>query len=155
MQTARVAAWLSLPASDVRTVRRVGGGDTAAAYQIQTREGARFIKTLPAAAHATLAAEARGLAELHTADALRVPRVLACGCDQALSWLVLEWLEMRSSSTASAAQLGVGLALLHRTTAASFGFEVHNFIGRSPQTNTPTSRWDTFFATHRLGTQRT
>jgi fructosamine-3-kinase len=58
-----------------------------------------------------------------------------------------------ADSDSSAATLGRNLAALHQVTAEEYGLDHNNFIGASPQPNTPTANWVTFFRDKRLGFQ--
>ncbi|GAB5519916.1 MAG: hypothetical protein RhofKO_21670 [Rhodothermales bacterium] len=70
--------------------------------------------------------------------------------------LVLDWVEVERSTPRSEAQLGEGLAELHRRSTAhgvAYGFASDNFIGATPQRNTFTTSWPAFFHAHRLAPQ--
>ncbi|MCE9683385.1 fructosamine kinase family protein [Halomonas alkalisoli] len=110
-------------------LRPLGGGDIAAVYWLDTRQGPVVIKCDD---HARLAGEADGLRALREAGTpLMVPEVLGVG----EGWLVMEALERMSPSTASAAALGEGLRHLHAHTAAEHGWPRDNACGRTPQPN--------------------
>ncbi|MDX1683034.1 MAG: fructosamine kinase family protein, partial [Phycisphaeraceae bacterium] len=79
-----------------------------------------------------------------------VPEVLAVTDTH----LVLELIETGSGSDVMA-DLGERLAKLHRHQAEHYGFEIDNFLGPSPQRNTPTqpaseTSWPQFFYDYRL-----
>ena len=98
-------------------------------------------------------AEAEGLEELRRADAIRVPAVLDVGLRDGQSFIVLEQLHFESASTAVATAFGRQLAELHRRTQEQFGWHRDNTIGLTPQINTRTDDWISFFRDHRLGYQ--
>ncbi len=128
--------------------RRVGGGDIAEAHLLRTSDGRTlFYKTAPGA---MFPAEARGLAELATPGALRVPTVLAVGDD----FLVLEAIETGRKGPDFFARLGRGLAQLHRHSHTHFGFDGDNFIGATPQVNPRVMAgagvWAAWYWEHRL-----
>jgi fructosamine-3-kinase len=95
-------------------------------------------------------AEAAGLEALRETNEIRVPEVLDCGIDQGESFIVLEFLELEPASADSPRRLGRQLARLHRHTAARFGWHRDNTIGPTPQINTWSDDWITFFREHRL-----
>lgn len=94
--------------------------------------------------------ESEGLALLHAANALRVPAVVGTGIAGGYQLLVLAYIE--GGSAYKSAELGEGLAHLHRQTSprAAYGLENDNYMGSLPQQNTWASSWCTFFAEHRL-----
>lgn len=140
-----LAAALGSPVSDTRGV---GGGCISPAFRVTLQDGRRiFVKTVPAGAPAgLLACEAYSLRALAATGAVRVPDVLA----EADDWLALEWLEPAAGGTGAWHELGRGLAALHTTTSASFGWDHDNFIGTLPQPNARTESWVEFWREQRL-----
>ena len=126
----------------------LGGGDTAAAYRVETPDGRWFLKTVTTATD-MLSAEADGLAALADSRSIRVPRVRAQGAD----WLLLEWLELQALSRAREAELGRRLAELHRPRPEAFGWHRDNFIGLARQYNPRMTDWPAFFREARLQPQ--
>ncbi len=98
------------------------------------------------------AAEARGLAWLGEAGALRVPRVVAVAAPEAAQqFLVLELIETARPAPDFDERLGRGLAALHRHGAPTFGLDHDNFVGSLPQENGPPSpTWPEFYRARRL-----
>ena len=78
-------------------------------------------------------AEVDGLEALRDAQAVTVPGVLGWGVAEGASYLVLEWLDMTSSSADSERALGAALARQHRVTSERFGWRRDNYIGSTPQ----------------------
>lgn len=133
---------------------RVEGGCIGESWRWRTGAATHaFVKTLPAAQAALLEAEAAGLAELESAGAIRVPRMLGRGLAGPHAWLALEWLDLEAPSAASDAQLGERLAALHRVRADRHGWHRDNYIGRTPQANAPHADWVTFLRSRRLEPQ--
>ena len=131
----------------------VHGGCISECLRWPAREGPLFVK-LAAGDHIEMfEAEAEGLAALTRADAVRVPSVLGCGTAGGRAFLALEWIEFGDASPRSEALLGEQLALQHRVTADSFGWQRANTIGSTPQSNSQDADWQRFFAVHRLGYQ--
>jgi protein-ribulosamine 3-kinase len=100
-----------------------------------------------------LAAEADGLGALAACGALRVPRVLDAGAAGEEGFLLLEWLPLVRGSVGDAARLGEALARQHLAPVERFGWPRANFIGATPQFNTPSGDWPAFFREQRLGFQ--
>ncbi len=135
----------------VSKVRRVGGGDIADSYLLDTAGGPVFAKCLGGAEGLDmLQAEAEGLREIGRANALPVPEVLGVAALQSTNCLLLEYIPSGGASEASSEALGRGLARMHQVTAASHGWHRDNYIGRLPQQNAQEADWPTFYARHRL-----
>lgn len=135
---------------------RVSGGDINDAFRATLDDGrAVFVKTNDSADARMFPAEARGLAFLADARAIRVPGVLAVSKDSdgPASFLVLEYLEPARRARGFDERLGRGLAELHRSGAPSFGLDHDNFIGRLPQSNAPVPTWAEFYGERRLRDQ--
>jgi len=110
----------------------------------------QFIKTAEATALPRFEAEVAGLATLRASGAVRVPEVLACGLEGGQARLILEYFDLCGLNRSSGAALGRALAALHRTLGNEFGAAGDNFIGATPQINTPHRNWARFFADCRL-----
>ncbi len=91
-------------------------------------------------------AEARGLAALRTARALRVPEVFEVDAQR----IVLEDLGNGTRAVDYWERAGAGLARQHSVTGARFGFEHDGFCGDSRQDNTPDEDGWRFFVERRL-----
>jgi fructosamine-3-kinase len=92
---------------------------------------------------------------------VRVPQVLCIhhSADGGEAWLALEWLDLVPPDAGFGERFGAALAALHADSKPSgpvrFGWPRDNFLGATPQVNTPTAGaekgdWVTFFGTHRL-----
>jgi fructosamine-3-kinase len=135
----------------VRSAGRLSGGDINDAFEVELGDGRRvFVKTNLAAPPGMFAAEARGLAWLAEARALRIPRVLAVSADSRAAFLALELLGEAPPRARFDEELGRGLAELHRAGAPSFGLDHDNFIGSLPQSNRAHASWAEFFREERL-----
>jgi protein-ribulosamine 3-kinase len=134
----------------IRSVRALSGGDINEAYAVTLDdERACFVKTNRRAPPGMFAAEARGLAWLAEARALRIPSVIAAD-DR---WLILELVRPGTPTPSFDEDLGRGLATIHRVGAPSFGLDHDNFIGRLPQSNRPAGSWSDFYRDERLEPQ--
>jgi fructosamine-3-kinase len=120
------------------------GGSQSAVVRLRAPSGDYVLKHGMPGAMAT--AEARGLRLLADTRAIRVPKVVAAG--EHPPFVLLEHLS--GDAHFDEAALGESLAALHRHGAPSFGLDHDNFIGRTPQTNTPADRWLAFFRDCRL-----
>lgn len=111
-----------------------------------------FVKTADHANASMLAAEADGLRALATRA--RVPAVMAEGSEEPGALLAMEWLVLEAPDADFGQRLGRALANLHTASSPlpnSYGWTRDNFIGATPQSNTPSQQWPTFFAQQRLG----
>lgn len=137
---------------DVRSASRVHGGDIAVAYRLDTPDGPLFAKTHPSPTNDLFAREAAGLRALrrHVPGTLRVPQVLR----ESRNGLVLEWIEEGGRRTgATEADLGSGLAALHRTTNDAFGGlagDASGYLGSVPVDLTPSTDWPDFYVHRRV-----
>lgn len=137
-------------------LKRLSGGDINDAFAVACEDGAQlFAKTLSAAPATMAAVEARGLEWLRGGHGLRIPQVHMArdGGAGRRCWLVLEWIESGPPSADFDAQLGRGLASLHRMGAASYGLDFDNYVGSLPQVNTPIDDWPAFYGAARLWPQ--
>jgi protein-ribulosamine 3-kinase len=132
-------------------VSPVSGGCISPSYRVALSGGAVcFLKTLPAGgARDMFRQEAAALERIASAGALRVPQVMAT----AESWLALEWLEPAVALPGAWAELGRGLARLHRCRHERYGLAVDNYIGPLPQANGLLASWPAFWAERRLRPQ--
>ena len=127
----------------------VSGGDVAAAHRVDLDDGRRvFVKTHHAPPPGFFTTEAIGLRWLRDAGSVPVPKVLAVSDDPPL--LALEWIEEGRPGTATEAELGRGLAALHRSGAPVFGREDRRTTGSRGLPNDPCDTWAEFYATQRL-----
>jgi fructosamine-3-kinase len=139
----------------VVATRRVAGGDINDTFDVRLADGRRlFVKTHASAPLGMFPTEARGLDWLR-GHGLRVPAVVAAA-DAAAdtpAYLLLELITGRARRDTFDAELGAGLARLHRAGAPGFGHVEDNFIGRLPQSNTMAPTWAEFYAEQRLAVQ--
>ncbi len=141
------AALVAITGAAPRRLERVHGGDINQAWRAELADGRTvFVKHNANPPAGMFAAEARGLAWLAAAAALRVPAVVGHG-DHVL---VLEWMAPGPAGHDTAAELGRGLAALHRAGAPCFGFDGASFIATLPQDNTPAAAWGELWFERRL-----
>ncbi|MBS0847520.1 fructosamine kinase family protein [Citrobacter sp. JGM124] len=99
-------------------------------------------------------AEADQLSLLARSNTVRVPAVWATGSDRDNSFLLLEYLPVKSLDHHSAYQLGQQLAHLHQwSDQPQFGLDFDNALSTTLQPNMWQRRWSTFFAEQRIGWQ--
>ncbi len=112
-----------------------------------------FRKTAAPARLEHFEAEAEGLAAIQATQTIRVPEVFAVGVRDGVAYIEMERFDFTASSATTDTVFGEQLAALHRSTGEQFGWDGDNFIGDTPQPNTLSDDWVTFFAEHRLGYQ--
>jgi protein-ribulosamine 3-kinase len=129
----------------------VSGGCISPSYRVVLSGGpVCFLKTLPAGGPRDMfRQEAAALDRIASTGALRVPQVMAA----AESWLALEWLEPAAALPGAWAELGRGLARLHRCRHDRYGLAIDNYIGPLPQANGLLASWPAFWAERRLRPQ--
>lgn len=133
----------------------ISGGDINAAYRLTLTDGTRiFMKANRTASPAFFQAEANGLAAIRGTGAIGVPEVIAAGNDERYgSFLLLEWIEAAPQKRDFWETFGHSLAKMHLADADHFGWKRDNYIGSTPQINTPIESWITFFRDCRLAPQ--
>lgn len=137
----------------VRSAKRLAGGDINDAYQVAFDDGTQiFVKTHPRPPGGMFEAEARGLRWLAEAEAIRTPAVIAVS-DGRPAFLALELLSPAKRRAGFDEALGRSLAALHAFGAPSFGLDQDNFIGRLAQSNSPADDWASFYWSSRLEPQ--
>lgn len=144
--------------------RPVYGGDINESYCLSLSDGtAIFMKCNTIANLSFFDAEAKGLEALQRTNTIGVPKPLAIGTDkkQRISFLLMEYLDSAARVNGYWETFGRELAALHLADCSEFvraegsgnrpfGFEKDNYIGASPQKNTPKENWITFFRDCRL-----
>lgn len=142
--------------------RPVHGGDINESYCLSLSDGsAVFMKCNAIKNLSFFEAEAKGLEALRQTETIGVPKALALGTDKAqrISFLLMEYLERAAKLTGYWEMFGRELAAMHRADCSEFteakqgrpfGFTHDNYIGASPQINTPKENWITFFRECRL-----
>jgi protein-ribulosamine 3-kinase len=137
----------------IQAYRPLGGGSINRTEMIDTTVGTFVLKSNRHAPPGMFQAEADGLAALRSSGtSLVIPRVVAVH-DAAPAFLVLEYLDAGARVGDFDERLGRGLAELHRSTNARFGFWRDNYCGATMQPNSWTESWIDFYAASRLGHQ--
>lgn len=127
----------------------VSGGDVARATRVILDDGrVVFAKTHDAPPEGFFTTEAAGLTWLDEPGCVQVPAVLSVADDPA--HLALEWIDEGSATAETEPQLGRALALLHRSSAPSFGRQDRRTTGSRGLPNEPCATWVEFYATQRL-----
>lgn len=111
-----------------------------------------FVKTNQKEFYENFCCEVDGLKRLADAATIRGPKPLGVGISGDVAFLVMQWIEIGRISDFEA--FGVQLAQLHyRTASRRIGLEQNNFLGATPQDNTPTESWVRFVQDRRIGFQ--
>jgi len=130
--------------------QRTHGGCINESFRWESAFGPIFVKLAAASQLPMFEAEAEGLRELASADAVRVPRPLGAGATSRHAWLALEWIDFGSGTVTTQSLLGRQLARLHGKVGDRFGWKMDNTIGSTPQPNAWSANWMTFFRERRL-----
>jgi fructosamine-3-kinase len=133
--------------------RTAGGGCINSAMVVEGGGERYFVKLNDARALAMFEAEAAGLAEIAQSRTIRVPAAICAGVHGANAYLVLEFLDLGRCDAAGAERLWRALAAMHRVQAKQFGWMRDNTIGSTPQINTRSDDWISFYGEYRLGFQ--
>lgn len=144
---------------------RVTGGDINRAYALTTNSGGRiFMKANDRANEGFFTAEAASLTAIASTGAIGTPRILCTGTDdgngsqEPCSFLLLDFIQSGKRRADYWESFARDLAAMHRSDTAGFcdgryGFFQNNYIGSTPQDNTPADSWVSFFRDRRLAPQ--
>jgi len=130
----------------------VSGGCIADSRKIELNSGKIFfLKQLSFANPRVIEAEALGLDLLSKSGVVNVPKVIEKSDD----FLLLEWIEVgEKNKDSSMEKLGRQFAKLHSFHGQKFGLHKDNYLGNSPQSNSPTIKgsknWAIFFTENRI-----
>lgn len=138
----------------LRESAALSGGCIHNALVVSDGQARYFVKLSNPSAAEMFAAEADGLDAIGRTGSLRVPTLISQDKDEQHAWLVLEHLELRPLATADeGARFAEALAQMHCSLGDTFGWHRDNFIGATPQANTPSPNWARFFVEQRLKPQ--
>ena len=132
----------------------MGGGCINEALRLTGKDGRTFFikhnrrEYLPA-----FEAEAHALKVILKTGTIRVPAPLGTCFDESRAALVLEYFTIGGLRNENWHDVGKQLARMHRHTAEQHGWPHDNWIGSSPQINTPDPDWVRFLKDCRLGPQ--
>ncbi len=140
----------AIAGSALQRLNSVGGGCIADASVAEFADGQRLFVKTAAGDHNMFMTEANSLRELAGPGVIRVPEVVHAE----RSMLVLEVIDTSVPAGDFMAVFGRQLARLHRCSSGSFGFFEDNYIGATPQLNTPvrpmSDGWPAFYFEYRL-----
>ena len=157
------------PGASLEARRSVGGGDINRAYRLTLSDRTElFAKANASSLLPMFEAEAEGLAAMRATGTIGVTEVLGIGLEpeafgQDSSFLLLAWLEPASKRADFWETFAEELAAMHAADTAflfperggqtTYGFPIDNYIGSTPQINTPKDSWVDFFRECRLHPQ--
>ncbi len=134
--------------------KAVSGGSINKAFEYTSARESVFVKVSAASNAAQMfQAEAAGLRELASVQAVRVPQVILHGRCKEGYFLALEWISLSKPGRSTQATLGEQLAWQHRTMQPQHGWDRDNTIGLTPQINERCKEWPLFFRERRLRAQ--
>ena len=143
--------WLEQRGEIIISACPASGGEICYSARVETQSANYFAKWQDKQSQflpQMFPTEAQSLRALRAAQALGVPQVLAVTSE----FLILQWIESASTHNHAHAQarLGAQLAQQHRKSAAQFGFENDNYLGRWQQPNGWRATWSEFLRHNRL-----
>lgn len=157
------------PGASLEARRSVGGGDINRAYRLTLSDRTElFAKANAPSLLPMFEAEAEGLAAMRATGTIGVTEVLGIGLEpetfgQDASFLLLAWLEPGAKRADFWETFAEELAAMHAADTAflfperggqtTYGFPIDNYIGSTPQINTPKDSWVDFFRECRLHPQ--
>ncbi len=132
----------------------ISGGCINQAWKIMDSQGNNwFLKENSPALLSMFEVEAAGLKAIAQSRTIRVPKPVCYGKTREFSYLLLEYIPMQGAINQKTA--GEQIANMHQVTSPEnhFGWHLDNTIGSTPQINTYTKNWISFWQKHRLGFQ--
>ncbi|MEL6923583.1 MAG: fructosamine kinase family protein [Bacteroidota bacterium] len=141
--------------SNILSARPVSGGDINESYCVQTKSELLFLKYHRGAfAKSMFEVEAKGLAAIQQSDTIPTPTVIANGATEHFGYLLLTYVPETRPADNFWDRFGHQLARMHQTTAAYYGWEQNNYIGRLAQSNRKESdSWTSFYIEERIRPQ--
>jgi len=132
----------------------LSGGCINNTLKLSTDQGPYFIKYSSNSEKDMFEQEFKGLILLNQAGELKVPKPIGYGEIGEKRYLLLEYIESRSSRKDFWEMLGEDLARMHQgNTTKMYGLDYDNYIGRLPQANIEHEDWIDFFINERLEPQ--
>ena len=137
--------------SEIESHQSVSGGDISAAYLLETKRNKYFLKvnSKPWALDMFMA-EAVGLRAISNTKTISTPKVIATDNYLNEAFLLMEYVDTKSSNSNNMELFGMQLAQLHQMTSDTFGFDHNNFIGSLDQSNYKHKFWNDFYIEERL-----
>jgi fructosamine-3-kinase len=127
------------------------GGDINSCFTVYTREGELFLKLNDAASYPQMfEREAEGLSALSGKSGLTIPGVQAIGQSGKHQYLLLTNLEKGKPRDDFWRHFACGLADIHKTGNAVFGWRNNNYMGSLVQQNHQDADWPSFYANQRI-----
>ncbi|MBL4851754.1 MAG: fructosamine kinase family protein [Gammaproteobacteria bacterium] len=138
----------------LQACQAIGGGSINNSYKISGKGQNYFIKINSAHFIGMFAAESQGLMTIAQSNSVLAPKPICHGELEGTSYLVMDYLELGAirshDNKHSIDKLGEQLAAMHRHSHTSFGWDIDNTIGSTPQINTPCNSWPEFYSEYRL-----
>lgn len=137
----------------LQAVHPLTGGDINQAYCFASQGQRYFVKVNRPELSSMFHAEREALLELAHSNSVRVPHPICCGQTETQAFLVLEYLSLQTTNRQSEQLLGEQLAKMHQLPQKFFGWHRDNTVGSTPQINTPSADWISFWLQNRLQSQ--
>ncbi|MBS9438091.1 fructosamine kinase family protein [Photorhabdus noenieputensis] len=140
--------------AEIHDKTQLAGGDIHQAWRVTHGKQQVFVKSNLREMLPVFKAESEQLELLARSQTIRVPTVYGIGNTRDHSFLLLEFLPLKSFDPHSAYRFGQQLAKLHQwSEQPQFGFDFDNMLATTPQPNNWQRRWHQFYAEKRVGWQ--
>ncbi|MCW7546370.1 fructosamine kinase family protein [Photorhabdus sp. P32] len=140
--------------AEIHDKTELAGGDIHQAWRVTHGKRQVFVKSNLREMLPVFKAESEQLELLARSQTIRVPSVYGIGNTRDHSFLLLEFLPLKSFDPHSAYRFGQQLAKLHQwSEQPQFGFDFDNMLATTPQPNGWQRRWHQFYAEKRVGWQ--
>jgi fructosamine-3-kinase len=134
----------------IKNRQPIGGGCINQCYAISDDHHKYFVKLNNDSASEMFTAESLGLQQMFATQTITVPQLICWGNAVNHSYLILEYLNLGGRGNWE--EMGRKLAEMHnyQPQNKSFGWDINNTIGSTPQINTWVTDWTDFFKEYRI-----
>lgn len=137
----------------VTSYQFITGGCINNSLCLDTDSGKYFLKWNEDETNDMFEKEVKGLEELRSSEAIRIPEVFGTDSISGKNYILMEFLDKSAPKSNFWVDFGHSLAEMHRHEKSEYGLDHKNYIGRLPQKNKWNKNWIDFFIENRLEVQ--
>ncbi len=134
----------------ITNINSITGGDINDVYKITTTQNTYVLKVNSKDLFPKMFEKEKLGLELLAKSGVKSPNVILTFSDQKYQYLLLEFIEEKSTIPLFWKHFAEDLAKMHSTTSKNFGLDHQNYIGSLHQNNSKKETWETFFIENRI-----